>query len=340
MSLDHEKLKQRRLGVRASQSGWRTKEGENRIRLLPPHSQYLTNWGAMTDIAVPYKVHFYRVEGRPVETGRCLEDLSKQRCPACEAWRLHRKSDDPGLKELAQQLGPADQYLMNMFDCNNLQAGIQPWNANFTCWDKMFEIVCNPQWGNVLDPADGVNFVVTMTPAGKSRSGYNAYSVMPEPIRTSILEVLATFPNWEQALDTLADHVVPPKELAEMMALIDEMGFPKRGGPATATPTAAPVGMAPTPVTMKPVPSVAPRELKPTAVAMPAPGPRPIMASVAPTGVARVHYDPGPLYVPKVPEDERPAGAPRCFGDYDPKIHQCRACPVMTPCQMKLVGVA
>ncbi len=45
------------------------------------------------------------------------------------------------------------------------------------------------------------------------------------------------------------------------------------------------------------------------------------------------HYDPGPGYVEKVPVNERPLGAPRCFGDYNPVVHQCRTCPVVTPCQ-------
>jgi hypothetical protein len=94
-------------------------------------------------------------------------------------YRTHKKSTDPGLVEMAKSIRAADQYLFNILDINNLQAGIQAWPANYTCWDKIMEIAANPAWGNVVDPANGVNFDVTMTPGNRSRTGHNQYSVMP-----------------------------------------------------------------------------------------------------------------------------------------------------------------
>lgn len=327
MSLDHDKLKQRRAGNRGGM-GWKPKDGENRLRILPPASKFLGAWDQLSDVAVSYKMHYFRIEGRQTEVSRCLEEI-KQRCPACEAWRSHRKSTDPGLKELAKQVAPADSYLMNVLDINNLQAGIQHWGANYTCWDKILEIVANPAWGNVLDPENGVNFVVNMTPGNKSRTGYNQYSVLPEPQRTTVQAVLEQDSAWREKLDALGDQITAAKDAVEIQALLDEMGFPpppSRGGGHVAPAAVASAAVLPVAGAVK-LPAVAP-------VAIAVPRVQPPAVTMA---LPEVHYDPGPTYAPKTTDQERPAGAPRCFGDYNPTVHRCRPCPVQVDCQMRML---
>lgn len=338
-SLDHGKLKQRRAGSRGG-FGWKPKEGENRIRVLPPHSRYLTAWGEMEDIAVKHRLHYFRIEGRPGEVSLCLEEM-KQRCPACEMWRAWRKSEDPGMKERAKQIAPADQYLLNIIDLNNMQSGIQYWGANYTCWDKILEIVANPAWGNVLDPANGVNFQITLTPGAKSKTGFNQYSVMPEPQRTSILDALAADQQWREKLDGLEEQGTEPKEADEIHSLLDEMGFPPLKGRVVGASTAhsAPYTPPVTSTVAQSAPAPAPVAPAPAPVAAP---PAPVQAQpVATQSVATgVHYDPGPSYTPKIEDAARPAGAPRCWGDYNPAVHRCDPCPQKTNCQMKCLGIS
>lgn len=389
--LNYDALKKRRAGSRSG-GGWKPREGQNLVRILPPGGQYVDNWGAMQDLAHAFKMHFFRIEGRPTDVSRCLEEL-KQTCPACDTWRAWRKSEDPGIKELAKQIAPSDQYLFNILDINNLQSGIQVWAANYTCWDKVMEIAANPSWGNVVDPANGVNFDVQLTPGNRSRSGYNSYSVMPEPQRTTVMAILQNIPNWKEELDKIADHIAAAKEPDEIVAILSEMGFPNvslRGSSATrGAPMAAPMpmavpnvvpsvaptmgvpGIAPAAVpTVTPavgvpgiaptaapnvapavgVPGVAPAAVPsaapvpyavpPAAAPVAAPAPMAPPANAAPaTSAQAVHYDPGPLYQPKMPDGSRPAGAPRCFGDYNPQIHRCQECPVMTACQLSMLGI-
>lgn len=336
--LDHDKLKKRRAGSRAG-TGWRPKDGESRVRVLPPHSRYLNAWESMEDIAVTFKIHFFRVEGRPTEVSLCLEQ-NKQRCPACEAWRTWRKSEDPGMAELAKQVAPADQYLMNILDLNNLSQGIQYWTSNYTCWDKILEIVADPQWGNVLDPADGVNFIVTKTPGDRSRSGYPQYSVRPEPERTDVMDILTQNENWTASLDALEDQVTAAKTAEEIQALLEEMNFPpppKRGGGVRPPATPAAGSGAPSPKPPAPKPAAAAK--------VPVPKPVKKETTTPPetpgegSGVV-FDYDPGEDYEPVVPVEEHPEGAPRCWGDYDPDNRPCDECPVGTECQMKMLGVA
>ena len=369
-AINYEKLKQTRTEGSRGGAGWKPKDGENRVRVLPPGSRYLKAWETMEDIAVGFEMHYFRIEGKkPTEVSRCPRDL-KLPCPACEAYWAHYKSTDPGLKELAKQIKSARVYLMNVIDINNVAAGVQTWGGNYTCWDKILEIVANPMWGNVLDPANGVNFFITLTPASRSKTGFPQYSVTPEPTRTQVMDILQTIPNWEQQLDQLEEQITPMKTAAEIQTLLDAMHVPPAAGqpgrvvslvmpPAGVTapvgaPVAAPVApaVAPTPVATPvaiPVPGVASVVVPlavPSAVpvaAVPSAVPAPVVVAgfqPAAPAASSVHYDPGPAYVEKVPEAQRPVGAPRCWGDYSPTVHKCNApCPAKGSCQMKMMGI-
>src|SRR3990167_5752032 len=116
MALNHSKLRDKR--TRSSFNvGWKPREGDNQVRVLPPTSRYFQEPESLEDLAAAYRMHFFAIEGRPTEVSRCLlETGGHHRCPACDAWRMFRKSEDPGLKEMAKNISPADQYLFNILD--------------------------------------------------------------------------------------------------------------------------------------------------------------------------------------------------------------------------------
>ena len=286
-----EALKQRRAGSSRG-FGWKAKENANKVRILPPHSKFIGNWDQMTDLAVTFRIHYFKIEGKQTEVSRCLDEL-KQQCPACAMSRAHRKSTDPGLQELAKSIRASDQYLFNILDINNLQAGIQAWGANYTCWDKIMEIAANPAWGCVVDPANGVNFEVTMTPGNRSRSGHNAYSVTPEPQRTTVMAILEAIEGWQEKLNTLPDHITPPKTAEEISGYLDDMGFPPitgsrppgGGAPLPVNPAvqAIPVGGAPMAISIPGAPATA----APAPVSIPG-SPMPAVAPASTTAPAPV----------------------------------------------------
>jgi gp32 DNA binding protein like len=274
MAINHDKLKKTRAGSRAG-TGWRPREGSNKVRILPPHSRYIDNWDALEDFAIKFKMHFLRVQGR-MAVSRCLQEV-KQKCPACDLYWAHKDSSDPALVELAKGVRAADQYLFNVLDLSNLQSGIQPWSANYTCWDKIMELGANPAWGNIIDPANGINFDISMTPGTRSRTGFNQYGVTPEPQYTTVMEVLESIPDWKAQLDALVDQIPAPLPVDELVGILAEIGFPSvQAGQAQVT---APVAGAPRAVN---APGAAPlRAAAPVPVGAPAvAGPRPVAVSV------------------------------------------------------------
>ena len=362
MALNHAKLQGKR--TRSGGTGWKPREGENHVRILPPTADYFENPEDLEDLAVSYKIHFFRIEGRPTEVSRCLNDLPvRQKCPACDAWRAHRKSEDPGLKEMAKDISPSDQYLFNMIDLNNLPAGLQIWTSNWTCWDKIMEIGANPAWGDVVSPSEGVNFIVNKTPGNKTRTGYPSYSVMPDPNRTTIVPVLDEIEGWKETLDNISSQISEAKTQEEIKSLLAEVGVPgygalTGGGAYPAAPAAAPEGPAiPGPGSPAPAAPAA----APAAVAAPAatPAAAPAPAAVAPAAPAAVAPAAPAAVAPAAPETVEPAAPapaavapaavgstdaekgpkPECFGGYDPQIHPCPTCPWQAECQMQYLGL-
>lgn len=372
MTTAHERLKSKLAGARAG-FGWKPKDGDNPVFILPPASKYVDNLDQLEDLAFEFKAHYFRIEGQQGEASRCLTDARGEKCPACMMHRQHANAADPALKEMAKSIRQADSYIFNMLDLNDVQKGVQRWAANWTCWTSIMEIASNPAWGFVYDPRDGVPFVVTFTPAAKSRTKNNSYKVMPQPPpRITVYDILMANPAGLAALDGIEDAAMETKSAEEIITLLDLMGFPPLPGtaatpvrgaqplsplaPRPVAPAMAPLAAAPMPVARPVASAAAPQPVAPRPMVASASTPQPAPARVVShAGTAQpatlteavaiglgatVHYDPGPSYVEKLPADQRPDGAPRCYGDYDPGVHQCQPCPVRSDCQMKVLGVA
>jgi hypothetical protein len=354
MALAHDKLKQTLAGAKAG-FGWKPKDGENKIVVLPPGSTFVNNLDGFTDISWRFRGHYFRIEGRQGEASRCLQDLGEA-CPACAMVQHYRNSTDPAMAEKAKQLRAAEVYVINVIDINNPAKGVQRWGANWTCWTKIMEVAANPDWGYVYDPNNAVVFVVKLTPRGQSKTGYNSYEVTPTPNRVSVTKLIAEGEGGWGALDGMEDGAMASKSAAEVTGLLKEMGFPVQTAPGSPTPPPAPVA-SPPPAAPGIVPmAMAPPMVPPPSVAPPVSTAAPVAPGVVPVGNSAaappltatppatpsgmIHYDPGPGYTPKLADNLRPPGVPRCFGDYNPGIHQCKTCPVMADCQFKMIGVA
>ena len=303
MALNYDKLRQTRThsggGV-----GWKPREGISRIRVLPPSSVYFDDPGALENLALVQKLHFFQRDGYPTEVSRCLRDTG-QPCPACAVWRAHKSSADPGFQQMAKDISPSDQYLFNIIDLDHPEAGIQVFTSNWTCWDKIMEIGVNPDWGDIIHPVEGTNF--TIEKGKNKKTGRPSYSVVPDREKTSITSILQGIENWKGVLDDLPSNYTETKTPAEISGFLAEKGFPGYPEQSTAPAPSQP----PTPPTLyqpSPQPSI------------PGPGSPPPTPSPVPT-----------------PSEE--ASKPECFGDYNPEIHPCPSCSVQGGCQEKYLGI-
>jgi len=312
MSSVHDKLKTKLAGERSG-FGWKPKDGDNRILILPPAAAFVDDLEGIEYLAFKYQAHYFEIEGKsPMEVSRCLQDV-EQRCPACAANRSYSKSTDPGLAELGKRVRAASQYVFNILDLNDTAKGAQRWAANYTCWKEIMAIAANPAWGIVYDPRNAVPFVISLTPKGKSKTGWNTYTVQPEPQKLNAYDLLVANPAGLSVLDGLEDIQTEVKSAEAIQALLDEMGFPPPRTGATSAPAAVPAAVAaPVPIRAAAPAAAAPiRAGNTVSVPAPAAGDVPVARPVAVTASAPVPVTAAvPVAAPARgsvrPADERP----------------------------------
>lgn len=206
---------------RGSGTTWRPKEGVNPIRVLPPTREYFDDF--IDYFALTFHIHYFRQQGYDTEVTRCLRDKHEY-CPACEMAQKFRDSDDPALKETAGDIKRVERHAMNILDLEDPESGIQPYHCGYTVHNEILEYIASPRWGDIIDPRDGHDIDLKLTPASKSRSGYNSYSVQPNPDRTTVVSALPE--NWMDELDKLKYSLPEYKESSEIETILARLNFP------------------------------------------------------------------------------------------------------------------
>lgn len=365
MPLNLAKLKEKK--ERSGGTGYSPKEGSNPIRILPHTALYFTQ--DMSEFCHEFRSHFIRIPGADMVITRCLRDKPGESCPVCQAYQEYRENPDPEVAKLANDLKGGYRYIFNILALNDLNAGIQHYETGPMVYNAILEYLANPNWGDMINPANGRNWTLVFTPQNKSSSGFNHYAMQPDPQLTNAESVLPA--NYKELLDATAVNVPGFMETPALMEILQKLGlFPGKAAVAPAGVSMPAAGVmpvvqqmaAPTPVqqpaavaapvqamqpvqqmeTVQPVtmPVATPVTMpivQPVAVATPqtmaAPTPTPTVAAAAggATVVSKV-YPPGLEINPL-------EGVPVCFGEYDPQTHPCEACPDMSDCVVKTLGV-
>ena len=219
MPLDFDALKNKQ--ARSLGRGWTPKGGTNVIRVLPHTSKYYTE--VVRDFAYEYTVHFIRIENETKLT-LCPRSIGGF-CPPCELFWSHRNSDDQAVAKTVQAIKPNDRHLMNIIDMGNTQAGIQPYEANYTVYHGILDYVSNLEWAECLDIRSGRNFNVNLTPADKSPTKRNQYSVMPSPSISDVSQYLPQ--DWQTKLDALEQSRPEALPLDELLQLMRRLNLPE-----------------------------------------------------------------------------------------------------------------
>lgn len=345
MPLDFDALKNKK--SRSLGRGWSPKGGNNAVRVLPHTSKYYTE--SVSDFAYDYHVHFIKVENETTVT-LCPRAVGGF-CPPCELFWAHRNSEDPALAKAVHAIKPNERHLMNIIDMANTEGGIQPYEANYTVYHGMLDYVSNLDWGDCLDIQSGRNFNIILTPADKSPTKRNSYSVMPHPVVSDVTPYLP--PDWMNRLDALEQSKPEAAALDVLIGLMRRLGLPEvdlpfgvtiapavpAASPPPPTPpppaaavqqVAAPPPPPPPPATAAPVQAAPPPPPPAVVVQQPEPEPEPAPSPAATTG----GWPPGLQF-------EAGAQYPACLGKFDSTKYPCDfPCPVKTQCQMKAVGLS
>jgi gp32 DNA binding protein like len=216
MALDIEKLKQS-FEKKSGRGGMELKDGDNNIRILPPSTKYLAE--TVDYISFDYWIHYkLGPEGKTNEV--CPKTVSREaRCPICEAVAKLYRLNTPEDKELAGRLRNKMRHMFNVIDLNDKEKGVQILEVGINVYKDLVSFITHPKWGDLLDIDKGRDVTITKTNRKETKSGYEEYSVAPDPTVSSAREYLPK--NFKEAINQLQKAVPVAKPYKELQAILE-----------------------------------------------------------------------------------------------------------------------
>ena len=219
MGLDLRKLQEkfsRKSGERADRLN--LEDGENEIRILPPSMEYFEK--DIDYVSYDFLLHYnVGVEGdKRAET--CPKTFGRQhRCPICEAtWKLYRTNTVED-KELAKDIRAKKKHLFNAISLKNPEKGVQILEVGEMIYKGLALYLTNPKYEDLLDLDSGRNITITKVGKKESSSGYEEYTVVPDPTPTSIRKQLPK--DYKDAISLLVKAVPQSKSYDDLKAILE-----------------------------------------------------------------------------------------------------------------------
>jgi len=216
MALDIAKLKET-FEKKSGRGGFELKDGDNMIRILPPSTKYLVE--TVVYISFDYWIHYkLGPEGRTNEV--CPKTAGRDvRCPICEAVAKLYRMNTPEDKELAGRLRAKKRHLFNVIDLDDKEKGIQILEVGINVYKDLVSFITHPKWGDLLDLDKGRDVTITKTNRKETKSGYEEYSVAPDPTVSSAREYLPK--NFKEALNQLQKAIPQAKTYEELKTILE-----------------------------------------------------------------------------------------------------------------------
>lgn len=199
-----DELKQKRL----QKNYWQPKPGKNYIRLLP-------NWNLEPGGDFWRETGYHKNLGNSKDKSAvCLKREGHNSCPVCSMVNELWSTKDPQDIALAKEIKAYSRVYFNIVDLSDVAKGVQIWSAGTDVLEQILTFCANAKYGDLSDPKDGRNLELNFTEGKNSKSGFNSYSVQPNPDKTPISE-----PSWLENLVDL-DTQVKPLSFEQLEALL------------------------------------------------------------------------------------------------------------------------
>ena len=196
MAIDMSKMKERMTTLKNNGSGisnkfWKPQEGEQTVRLVAP-----ANGDPFRDYWFHYNV------------GDASSFLSPKRNfgeddPLDSYVRRLWKEGSEESKRLAKKLGARQRFFAPVVVRGEEDEGVRVWGFGKRAYETLLSLVLNPEYGDITDPKEGTDLVVTYTkPSGAS---FPETKITPRrkssPLHKNekkAVEMMESVPNFEE----------------------------------------------------------------------------------------------------------------------------------------------
>ena len=172
---------------------WRPQEGDQDVRIVP------------TEDGDPFKVyHFHYNLGEGARGGvLCPKRQFGESCPICDfASKLWQEGTDDS-KKLAKSLFVRQRFFSPVVIRGEEESGPRIWGYGKTIYETLLGLVLNPDYGDITDVDQGVDFTLTYT-LPKTKGAFPQTNLVPKrkssvlaKTKASIKEILVAVPEIE-----------------------------------------------------------------------------------------------------------------------------------------------
>lgn len=196
---------------------WKPQEGDQDIRLVP------------TEDGDPFKVfHFHYNLGEAARGGvLCPKRQFGDNCPVCDfASKLWQEGTDDS-KRMAKSLFVRQRFFSPVIVRGEEEQGVKIWGYGKTIYETLLGLVLNPDYGDITDVDQGVDFTLTYT-LPKTKGAFPQTNLVPKrkssalaATKTGIKEFINNVPD----INTLFARKSP----AEVKAILESFLNPEDG---------------------------------------------------------------------------------------------------------------
>jgi len=223
MALDMTKMKEK---LQASENGgrskkdnvfWKPQEGDQDIRLVP------------TEDGDPFKVfHFHYNLGEAARGGLlCPQRQFGDNCPICDfASKLWKEGTDES-KKMAKGLFVRQRFFTPVLVRGEDEDGIRVWAYGKTIYETLLGLVLNPDYGDITDVDNGVDFTLTYT-LPKMKGAFPQSNLVPKRKSSKLAENKSTIKEMLESVPDI-EALFQRKSPADVKAILEAFLDPSAG---------------------------------------------------------------------------------------------------------------
>lgn len=166
MSLDLDRMRRRLQTLQSKGNGgnqfWRPQDGESVIRIVP------------TSDGDPFKDYWFHYNLKDAENNNVPGFLSPKRnfgedCPLDNLVQKLWKDRSEESRKVAKSLNARQRFFTPVLVRGEEAQGVRVWGFGKQVYEKLLNLVLNPEYGDITDPESGTDLVITYgKPAGAS----------------------------------------------------------------------------------------------------------------------------------------------------------------------------
>jgi hypothetical protein len=196
---------------------WKPQEGDQDIRIVP------------SEDGDPFKVfHFHYNLGEAARGGvLCPKRQFGDNCPVCDfASKLWQEGTDDS-KRMAKSLFVRQRFFSPVIVRGEEEQGVKIWGYGKTIYETLLGLVLNPDYGDITDVDEGVDFTLTYT-LPKTKGAFPQTNLVPKRKSSALA---ATKSSIKEFINNIPDvnTLFARKSPVEVKAILESFLNPEDG---------------------------------------------------------------------------------------------------------------